>query len=380
MDHLKGMRHLRNMNNLRVYTLIVLLFSSFFSTSPILTKETENKSEDHVGVGNGGFAFDASRELLSQAIRQLTPLLSSIDLDLFTQYPSKRELAIKLLKQLKINPYSPPRYRNGKLLMLDYSLVPPYIEILNPFFTAFAGTADEEFPVKLKAVKRLLLHEIAHIILSKQPENQKEAREFALKVIPVVRQQVYIKIGNCDNHSRLNPDNRHQSIRIQENTIELCYSDKNADKGNVFRLIETFSHDNDIILKLDPDPNKNEHCEVEINPFDPSNPNSVFIIRRKETIFRVEKIQCKFCPVTKEFLDVQTLTALENLLHSIKYLNSTGTCLFHKQKCFINSTMNDNQELSYSIYIGKHKTKLKIYSLRTSSQLIRVLSEMNICI
>ncbi len=118
------------------------------------------------GIANAGNEakgtfFDQQGQLLiAEATAQLYPYLQKINAKVFRGHEERRYIALLAIKDIQIRS-TKVEYRDGKELMLNFNVETQKIIALNNFFVAFRSV-----PVSaenIKTVKRMLLHETAHL-------------------------------------------------------------------------------------------------------------------------------------------------------------------------------------------------------------------------
>ncbi|MFN8370510.1 MAG: hypothetical protein U0T83_07805 [Bacteriovoracaceae bacterium] len=150
----------------KLFFTLLLLFSL-----NILAKPFSDGGDD---AGNGGFAFKQSKKLLEIATNELLSKITSSNFPLLVDFPDRRGLLLKVLTLTNINQQpEKEEYRNGILLMFNYSKNPPKIIIYKSYYLAFAGTADSEIDTKVVEVKKRLLHEASHLWGFNEAESEK---------------------------------------------------------------------------------------------------------------------------------------------------------------------------------------------------------------
>ncbi|OGQ15794.1 MAG: hypothetical protein A3B70_04380 [Deltaproteobacteria bacterium RIFCSPHIGHO2_02_FULL_40_11] len=126
--------------------------------------------------GKGGFASFYVKELLNISTNELLVFMEDVDHPMFKTHPERRALIINALQNLEILP-TETRSRNGEELLLDYDTTTHKITVLKAFFDAFRVALIDPYSKEL--VKRMLLHEVAHL----WDYSDTDAEAFAVEIL-----------------------------------------------------------------------------------------------------------------------------------------------------------------------------------------------------
>ena len=130
-------------------------------------------------VGNGGFAYRQSVILLKMATAALEEKIRDSHLPELLEHPERRLILQDTLGYTDIDKLSKKdRYRGGRKLAMDYTVNPPSVIVLKPYFEAFMGTTDANLESTSLEVQKRLLHEAAHIWGYNEDKAEEFAKEF----------------------------------------------------------------------------------------------------------------------------------------------------------------------------------------------------------
>lgn len=135
-------------------------------------------------VGNGGFAYKQSVNILKMATEALEEKIRVSELPDLVNHPEWRVILQDTLGYEDLDKLSKKnRYRGGRKLAMDYVVNPPTVIVLKPYFEAFMGKTDTELEDASLEVQKRLVHEAAHIWGFKEDDADKFAVAFMKKPI-----------------------------------------------------------------------------------------------------------------------------------------------------------------------------------------------------
>jgi hypothetical protein len=141
------------MNSIKNFVIIVLLIN----TSSVFAKGGDD-------VGNGGFAYKQSVNILKMAAAALEVKIKDSTLKDIVEFPERRIILQDTLGYDDLEKLSKKNQsRGGKILAMSYIVNPPTVIVLKPYFDAFAGKTDTELEDASLEVQKRLLHEASHI-------------------------------------------------------------------------------------------------------------------------------------------------------------------------------------------------------------------------
>ena len=115
-------------------------------------------------VGNGGFAYKQSVNILKMATAALEDKIKLSTLKDIVDFPERRFILQDTLGYDDLDKLSKKNQsRGGKKLAMNYVVNPPTVIVLKPYFEAFAGKTDSELEDASLEVQKRLLHEASHI-------------------------------------------------------------------------------------------------------------------------------------------------------------------------------------------------------------------------
>lgn len=130
-------------------------------------------------VGNGGFAYKQSVNILKMATEALEEKIRVSELPDLVNHPEWRVILQDTLGYEDLDKLSKKnRYRGGRKLAMDYVVNPPTVIVLKPYFEAFMGKTDTELEDASLEVQKRLVHEAAHIWGFKEDDADKFAVAF----------------------------------------------------------------------------------------------------------------------------------------------------------------------------------------------------------
>ena len=141
------------MNLIKNFLIIVLLTS----TTSVFAKGGDD-------VGNGGFAYKQSVNILKMAAAALEEKIKISTLSDIVDHPERRNILQGTLGYDDLEKLSKKNQsRGGRILAMNYIVNPPTVIVLKPYFDAFAGKTDTELEDASLEVQKRLLHEASHI-------------------------------------------------------------------------------------------------------------------------------------------------------------------------------------------------------------------------
>lgn len=152
--------------------LVFLALACFF-TQDILAR---NGGDD---VGNGGFAYRQSVIILKMATSALEEKILESQMQELIDNPDRRIILQDTLGYNDLDKLSKKnRYRASRKLAMDYTVNPPAVIVLKPYFEAFMGTTDTHLEDASLEVQKRLLHEAAHIWGYNEERAERFAKDF----------------------------------------------------------------------------------------------------------------------------------------------------------------------------------------------------------
>jgi len=199
-------------------------------------------------VGNGGFAYKQSVNILKMAADGLEEKITGSILKDIVDYPERRIILQDTLGYGDLDKLSKKnQYRGGRKLAMNYIVSPPTVIVLKPYFEAFAGKTDTELEDAALEVQKRLLHEAAHI----WGYNEDDSEKFAIAFLASARGEdtrptndISIgdfcsclkgksdDIGACDNFCRTVPVSEQPILYV--NTIIGAATALNSKLGNLY--------------------------------------------------------------------------------------------------------------------------------------------------
>lgn len=204
-------------------------------------------------VGNGGFAYKQSVNILKMAAASLDEKIRGSILKDIVDHPERRIILQDTLGYDDLDKLSKKnQYRGGRKLAMNYIANPPTVIVLKPYFEAFAGKTDTELADASLEVQKRLLHEAAHI----WGYNEDDSEKFAIAFLASdsgegIRPTNDISIGdfcscfkgksddlgNCDNFCRTVPVSEQPILYV--NTIIGAATALNSKLGNLYNWCTT---------------------------------------------------------------------------------------------------------------------------------------------
>lgn len=130
-------------------------------------------------AGNGGFAYKQSIKILEMATKELEHKIVSSEMPELKQNPSWRVILQTTLSYDRLQKlYKKNAYRGGRKLAMDYTVNPPSVKVLKPYYEAFMGKTDDELESSSREVQKRLLHEASHIWGYKETQSEDFAARF----------------------------------------------------------------------------------------------------------------------------------------------------------------------------------------------------------
>ncbi len=152
---------------------------NYYLLASLLTFSSQAFSRGGDDVGNGGFAYKQSFILLKLATRELEGKIKDSTLPDIVEHPERRAILQDTLGYEDLDKkFRTDKYRGGRKLAMDYTVNPPNVIVLKPYFEAFMGRTDSEFKEASLEVQKRLLHEAAHIWGYKEVESEAFAKAF----------------------------------------------------------------------------------------------------------------------------------------------------------------------------------------------------------
>lgn len=152
-------------------------------------------------VGNGGFAYKQSVNILKMAATALEEKIKDSTLKDIVDFPERRLILQDTLGYEDLDKLSKKnQYRGGRKLAMNYIVNPATVIVLKPYFEAFAGKTDTELEDASLEVQKRLLHEASHIWGYKEEDSEKFAIAFLENVAKESRrptEQISILPGFC---------------------------------------------------------------------------------------------------------------------------------------------------------------------------------------
>lgn len=148
----------------------LILLAILANTTSVLAKGGDD-------VGNGGFAYKQSVNILKMATATLEEKIKISTLKDIVEFPERRLILQDTLGYDDLDKLSKKNQsRRGKKLAMNYRVSPPTVIVLKPYFEAFAGKTDTELEDASLEVQKRLLHEASHI----WGYNENEADKFSI--------------------------------------------------------------------------------------------------------------------------------------------------------------------------------------------------------
>lgn len=148
----------------------------FFIATLSFSAFAKNGGDD---AGNGGFAYKQSIKILEMATRELEHKIVSSEMPELKQNPSWRTILQTTLSYDRLQKlYKKNAYRGGRKLAMDYTVNPPVVKVLKPYYEAFMGKTDDELESSSREVQKRLLHEASHIWGYKESQSEVFAVKF----------------------------------------------------------------------------------------------------------------------------------------------------------------------------------------------------------
>lgn len=130
-------------------------------------------------VGNGGFAYKQSVNILKMAAAALEEKIRVSILKDLVDHPERRIILQNTLGYDDLDKLSKKnQYRGGRKLAMNYTVNPPTVIVLKSYFEAFAGKTDTELEDASLEVQKRLLHEASHIWGYKEEASEQFAIAF----------------------------------------------------------------------------------------------------------------------------------------------------------------------------------------------------------